>query len=538
MPVNMSSTKKMPFSLTERGPFCPLQGSPLDQEPFAPIIRCEEQHTGNTSRGPGPAVEETWTEPEPSTGMLREIPADLSSQDQLLLDMQNIYIKLTKVEAKCFDKDKEHLNRAPDGTLARKLLDTEEWHSLIVLHKQLLNHHYDFFLASQLYRTRNWLIRLVNRYSMPARMWRHGIYDFLEVLRHRLPDSLEHLVTFIHIAYSVMVLLYQDVQAFEHTWTECLGDLGRYRMYIEDGDSSGKKMWMEIAHYWYAKGSKKSPNIGRLYHHLAILAPPSTLEQLSLYTRSLTCINPFEATHKNIMTLFNPILNLWKTGCDRPMSLEELSIKVHGVLFSRVHQRIVEALDDFLSQLKDQHLVDKFIERSGSRFGQNGVFLAVSNISALFEFGAQTARGIHQSTLRWAFRDIYVSADKQDINEESPDRGPLHLTEEEIECSKTIISHASNFTFTMFEVVLAGKSWEVDLVLPIVHVMLVFIWSICGMPEVMGLFQKYIPWTALCSYLNHLRADENGWRQIFNCAFPSAKGTNGQPLPEDYIIRG
>jgi len=32
-------------------------------------------------------------------------------------------------------------------------------------------------------------------------MWRHGIYSFLELLRHRLPASLEYMVTFIYLAY-------------------------------------------------------------------------------------------------------------------------------------------------------------------------------------------------------------------------------------------------------------------------------------------------------------------------------------------------
>ena len=33
-----------------------------------------------------------------------------------------------------------------------------------------------------------------------------------------------------------MALLSETVPAFEDTWIECLGDLGRYRMAIEDDD--------------------------------------------------------------------------------------------------------------------------------------------------------------------------------------------------------------------------------------------------------------------------------------------------------------
>jgi hypothetical protein len=33
-----------------------------------------------------------------------------------------------------------------------------------------------------------------------------------------------------------MTLLFETVPAFEETWIECFGDLGRYRMAIEDDD--------------------------------------------------------------------------------------------------------------------------------------------------------------------------------------------------------------------------------------------------------------------------------------------------------------
>ena len=67
---------------------------------------------------------------------------------------------------------------------------------------------------------------------MPARMWRHGIHAFLEVLRYRLPDSLEHMLAFIYIAYSMMALLFETVPTFEDTWIECLGKTSLH-LYID-----------------------------------------------------------------------------------------------------------------------------------------------------------------------------------------------------------------------------------------------------------------------------------------------------------------
>lgn len=71
---------------------------------------------------------------------------------------------------------------------------------------------------------------------MPARMWRHGIHSFLELLRHRLPDSLDHMLVFAYLAYSMMALLMESVPGFEETWIKCLEDLVRYRMVIEEAD--------------------------------------------------------------------------------------------------------------------------------------------------------------------------------------------------------------------------------------------------------------------------------------------------------------
>ncbi|KAK3371626.1 hypothetical protein B0T24DRAFT_650510 [Lasiosphaeria ovina] len=83
------------------------------------------------------------------------------------------------------------------------------------------------------------------------RRLRHGIYSFLELLRYRLLASLEYMLSFIYLAYSIIALLYETVPAFEDTWIECLGDLGRYRMAIEDEDIRDREVWTSL--YYYTK---------------------------------------------------------------------------------------------------------------------------------------------------------------------------------------------------------------------------------------------------------------------------------------------
>jgi hypothetical protein len=77
----------------------------------------------------------------------------------------------------------------------------------------------------------------------------------------------------------MMALFYEMVPAFRDTWIECLGDLARYRMAIEDQDFRDREIWAGTSRFWYSKAADRSPSVGRLYHHLAILARPTTQHQ-------------------------------------------------------------------------------------------------------------------------------------------------------------------------------------------------------------------------------------------------------------------
>ena len=264
--------------------------------------------TPRRSDGDSPPLDEPSEDSEVEPEMLLQ-PDTRPSHEQLVAEVKGIYAGLVMVEAKCIEIDEKQSSPVQETDLAKRMdLKNDQWQSLIALHKQLLHEHHDFFLASQHPSASPALSRLAAKYSMPARMWRHGIHAFLEVLRHRLPESLEHMLAFIYIAYSMMALLYETVSTFEDTWIECLGDLGRYRMAIEDDEPKDREVWSNVARFWYEKAAERSPNVGRLYHHLAILARPYTIEQLSLYLRSLTSASPFVSVVGGIQTLFNPIM--------------------------------------------------------------------------------------------------------------------------------------------------------------------------------------------------------------------------------------
>ena len=469
------------------------------------------------------------------------------SHDQLVVEVKGIYAGLTLVETKCKEVDEKQSKAAQETDPSRQTkLTDEQWQALIHLHKTLLHEHHDFFLASQHPSATPALSRLAAQHAMPGRMWRYGIHAFLEVLRYRLPQSLDHMLAFIYIAYSMVALLYETVTMFEDTWIECLGDLGRYRMAVEDDDPRDRDVWSGVARYWYSKGADKRPKNGRLYHHLAILARPYSLQQLSLYTRSLTSIEPFDGARASIKTLFNPILSGKDSAYHRPHTAETTFIKTHGLLFSGLS---IEQFDTAVHQLLDG-LFDNYIGRITLKFREQGVCVMLANISALFEYG------LPRSIFRLSYDKVQqanqdkITTQNNPLNMENakyntshPSRSastprqvtPEDLTPNELKSSEATIACASRLTFSMLSVALQRVSDKN--VWPLAHVSLVFLWSLTIVDKAMEYVERDVPWTHLCSYLNNLSKSEAMTAKVLAATFPQPEGA-GRPLPEDFVIRG
>jgi hypothetical protein len=285
------------------------------------------------TRHASPATAAALVDDQSMGMMIKEPETRPISQDQLINEVKGIYAGLVMVESKCIEVD----NAQPSSTTAHRTLSNDQWQALIALHRTLLHEHHDFFLASQHPSASPALRRLAAKYAMPARMWRHGIHSFLELLWHKVPDSLEHMLSFIYLAYSIMALLYETVPAFEDTWIECLGDLGRYRMAIEDDDIRDREVWTGTSRHWYSKASDKAPKLGRLYHHLAILARPDGLQQLDCYARSLAASPPLSSTRQLLIkTLLGPMIETSKH--DR---------FIHDLTFESI---IMQQLDDHIAR--------------------------------------------------------------------------------------------------------------------------------------------------------------------------------------------
>jgi hypothetical protein len=330
------------------------------------------------------------------------------SQEQLVAEVKGIYAGLVMVEARIIEFDNKQATLAQADPEAQPKLNNEQWQALIALHRTLLHEHHDFFLASQHPSASAALRRLASKYAMPARMWRHSIHSFLELLRHRLPASLDHMLAFIYLAYTMMALLYETVPAFEDTWIECLGDLGRYRMAIEDDDIRDREVWTGVARHWYSKASDKAPTTGRLYHHLAILARPNALQQLFYYAKSLCVVTPFTSARESILTLFDPVLNADNhQGLYRLPPLDTSFVKAHGLLFTNNNMEKLEpTVEEFLS------LLDNQIGRVTRKFMDQGYHIAVANCVAMLGFTSKD--NVLMNAIRSA--DMEISPSEETIH--------------------------------------------------------------------------------------------------------------------------
>ncbi|CBX97298.1 hypothetical protein LEMA_P104290.1 [Plenodomus lingam JN3] len=523
----------------------PLPKSPARQSPHR--VASKQQHS---QRQPGLIELQRYDPRYP--GLLLQPDSRPISQEQLASEVKSIYAGLTMVENKCIHVDRAQAAAAQDNSDSK--LASDHWQALIALHRTLLHEHHDFFLASQHPSASPVLRRLAAKYSMPARMWKHGIHSFLELLRRRLPDSIDYMLAFIYLAYQMMALLYETVPAFEDTWIECLGDLGRYRMAIEDEDIRDRETWAGVARSWYTKAADKNPTVGRLYHHLAILARPNALQQLYYYARSLTCVKPFASARDSILTLLDPILGRTAATYSHALPIDTNFIKAHALLFERLPG------EDFLVSKKDfLDGLDSHIGRVTAKWKEQGVYIAVTNLASGFEHGEEgnLLREVFLTELQEKAKtsppnleETLRTASPADQQEPSPPSIPEEELAEKIEefVDKPIFKAANSLTNETFALILRRIGDKN--VLPHVHIMLSYLTTFAANKYVAYLLNE-IPWAELVAFLNTLVKTETqlqsqGPTQVQNMdmllsadVFPGThERVDELPLPEDYLVRG
>lgn len=470
-------------------------------------------------------------------GLILQPESSPISQDQLAAEVKGIYGGLVMVEAKCINID------AAQAADPNSSLGPEQWQALIALHRTLLYEHHDFLMATQHPSATPALRGLAQKYSMPARMWRHGIHAFLEVLRHRRPQSQDYMVSFVYLAYQMMALLFETVPSFTDTWIECLGDLARYRMAIEE-DKEIHAIWGGVAASWYKKASNRHPSIGRLYHHLGILERPG-IRKLFLYSKSLTCVIPFPNARDSLGTLCSPLAQEEHSGQANMRTVEARVVKLHACNFINPKDiRISRLASDACSALYQCSTTD---------LQDTGVFIIIANIAALFERGSP-------NNILW---QLYGDALNADIQSSRPSAAvaELHLagTTEDSRSSPVSGTSAHPLIYDFYcssflSLIGRGRITQTNKATHrLLHAILVWLHSLQILRSKLKqdddrhtlsplVTPDRFPWVELCTVLNIICRDTPIDPQIMECArqdiFPKAVNGINKPLLEDYQLRG
>ncbi|KAI9040660.1 uncharacterized protein KD926_007876 [Aspergillus affinis] len=462
-----------------------------------------------------------------SCGILLEIQdAEPVTEYQLSSEVRIIFSGIAKVEKRCSEYIQDGQKMA--------VISPDKWHAMLTAHQILLQEHHDFYMASQHPSSIPSLGRRISeKYAMSIRIWRYGIHAFLELLRSRLPDSLEPMLTFIYYAYSMMTLFLETVPSYEETWIEYLGDLSKYRMAVDESNLHDREIWGGVAKYWYNKAADRNPDVGRIQHHLAVAARPDIVQQLFYFTKSLISVRPCQGTREIFVVLFNPLLK--DPRVVRYPQVMAGFVTAHGYLFGRnTSERFFSAAENFLSGL------DNYIPRVGGIFKMQGVYIAASNFAAMLEYGSTNALLSNEFRLASTTQsrplediDSSVSRDWTSVNDPQKVADDF-LALDDPESPSRLIYYGSYLAFQTFSIFLdqiGDKNIYAAL-----HLSLAFLWCLTRTSGGMKYAELVVPWRRIVAFLNTMFSPLLDMSLVEKAEFPISDETKW--IPEDFLIRG
>ncbi|KAK0246844.1 hypothetical protein LTS09_018015 [Friedmanniomyces endolithicus] len=441
------------------------------------------------------------------SGLILQPDSSPVSEEQLRLEIKAIYAGLMIAEAKCVNLD------AAQAKNPSVELDNSQWQESIALHTTYLSEHHDFLMATQHPSATPDLKELPTMYSMPARMWKYGIHDFLEVLRSRRPLSQEYMLSFIILAYQMMMLFYETAPVFSDTWIECLGNLARYRMSMEEEKEAHAR-----------------------------------LRKFACYGKSLTCVVPFPNARDSLRTLCIPIAGVAQPACSLELLSEASFCKLYALIFLAAPElELAQASNTAMS----------FLQQPGAFSWRNcGVSLAVANISALLGNGSDTNSlrvALDFTIQRINEQTMLLHSTTHHVVPQSKIRAGAPEAKSEENCR--LLQVSKRMTLNAFYTAMRCPSGIATFQdsLAFVGVMFCFIHILCLAkretqidPELsMSLCLLFGPdeikWALVAGYLNGLAQLRPVTDHLAQCAQQGLwlkKPEEGEPLPEDFSIRG
>ncbi|OAX78964.1 hypothetical protein ACJ72_06723 [Emergomyces africanus] len=476
------------------------------------------------------------SEPPPVTPMIREPLIRPLSHEALVGAVDDIHRGIDILEMMCREEDKK-VHLIPRLTAA-------QYDHLIKVHRALLCEHHDLYTSSQHPVACEKVLGLAAKYHMPTRAWAIGIFPLLEIMRVRLPASLDQMILFIHHTLDMMFLLLETVPRFRNFWRHYLGDLSRYRMSLEIANESERYFWGGVARYWYNKCVDLNHGSGKFHHHLGVVAKDNMGQQLFLFSKSLVCLEPFPYARKSVESTFDTALG-WLNATattGNPWTLASWYVIAHAMLIrSASIGKFLQCATTYLKALDIQS------GRLGYKIRTTAICLAVPNFAAMFQYGDE------DGILMMAF----ANAQKQSLEErmqhavqywaKSSTETPVISLPHDIYAGDDTttfttplekLAYSAYLTFQTLSTMLTYNFNLNGRTNPYVHISLAFIWSLALVPESMLYVEGEIPWQKISIYLNVLTGVPHDKSKLESPDIPIPADPDVRQLPEDFVIRG
>jgi hypothetical protein len=210
--------------------------------------------------------------------------------------------------------------------------------------------------------------------------------------------------------------------------------------------------------------------------------------------------------------------------------IDTLFIKTHAIIFSKDQLQDSEALRKGFLELLDGH-----IGRVTAKWREQGAYVMIANLGALFDFGTT-------SRLR-RFFELGFSNNPHDASP-TPDSTKPSTP---VEIDSQSFEHSLDLTVLTTTIVLRRIGDKN--VLPFVHILLSFLSSLADIqqsgslvneskPYVSQSIFQAMPWAELCSFVNSLARTESVDPHYESFDFIRPEKGDARPLPEDHLIRG
>lgn len=435
--------------------------------------------------------------------------------DKLLEQVKGIYGRLVMFESTCTDIHEE--------TYRRRSRSHKQWQRLIKMHKYLITEHYDLYIVCQHFSENSNLRHLIISYKLPARMWRHGIYSSLKILRESLSEIFDHMWAFMIFVYSMLTLFHETTSVFH--WMKCLENLGRYMIMMQNIYSRERNVYETVFRFWYQKTLDEYSNEKKLYYHLNIFTHSRSLQKLFYIVIFMICKNSFQKFRMNA-------LNFVSIDFVNQMSTQffvRTFIQIHKHLFFKnAANDIKELLHEISVKLLDYH-----IERITTKFKEDEVFVAIACIVRFFEY-----RFSEESSSKFIFRHAFEKVQinqldqMQNVSQSSKFIVEI-LTSFDIRRSQFFIYRVFSLAFDCLSIAL--RRTQNKNIFSLIHVYLIFFRSFATVEKIMTCVEQIISWFEICSLLNILIQSNDSSLPCFEKDF-FVKNID-RSLFENFIIR-